>query len=125
MAVQSYGDTDNPAQPVAFAADAATGGLKSLTVTLSGTPGTVTTITLPDSAQGFRLYPSHDTRFAVGEAPATAATSAAATIAAAAFAVGATAKANLWEERSIAAGASRTLRLKSATASAVVEVEVY
>jgi len=112
--------------PTKLNPDAATGTLLSIVVTLSGTPGTVTIITLPDSAQGFRLCPAtYEIRFAVGEAPAAEATSSTTTIAANLFAVGAVAKADQWETRLIAAGASRTLQLRSATASVVVQVGVF
>lgn len=112
--------------PVGLTPDAALGALLSIRVTLSATPGNVTAITLPDVAQGFRLYPaSNDIRFAIGEDPAAEATSASTPIAAAAFAVGAVAKADTWETRLVAAGASRTLRLRSATASVVVEIGVF
>lgn len=106
--------------------DALNGVLKSIKCTLSATPGTLTTITLPDNAQGFRLYPAtSDIRFAIGENPAAEATDTDGTVAAADFAVGAIAKADQWETRLLAAGTARTLRLRSATASVVVEVGVF
>lgn len=113
-------------QPVGFDADAVSGELSSLEVTLSGTPGTVTTITLPNTARGIRLFPrSNHIRFAIGESPAAVGASSSQTVAAAAFGAGGIAKADLWEVRLLEAGASRTLRLRSTTASVVVDIECF
>ena len=107
-------------------ADAVTGALKSIEITLSGTPGTVTTVTIPDTAQGIRLYPrSNGIRFAIGEDPAAVGTSSNTTIAASAFTVGGVAKADQWETRILAAGTSRTVRIRSITASVVIDMEVF
>jgi hypothetical protein len=107
-------------------ADARTGALASIEITLSGTPGTVTTVTIPDTARGVRLYPrSNAIRFAIGEDPAAVATSSAATIAATVLAAGGIAKADQWEVRLLEAGTDRTVRLRSATASVVVDLEVF
>ena len=126
LAVNGHELGDTYPLPVGLGADARTGALFSLSVTLSGTPNTVTTITLPDNARGFRLYPtSNDVRFAVGENPATLATATATTIAAAAFGVGGIAKGDQFETRLLEAGTSRTLRLSSATASTVVTAETF
>jgi hypothetical protein len=110
----------------ALNADARTGALLSIEITLSGTAGTVTTVTIPDTARGVRLYPRSDAiRFAIGEDPAAVATSSATTIAATALAVGGIAKADQWEVRLLEAGTERTVRLRSATASVVVDLEVF
>jgi hypothetical protein len=110
----------------ALNADARTGALASIEITLSGTPGTVTTVTIPDTARGVRLYPrSNAIRFAIGEDPAAVATSSSTTIAASALAAGGIAKADTWEVRLLEAGSSRTVRLRSATASVVVDLEVF
>jgi hypothetical protein len=110
----------------ALNADARTGALLSIEITLSGTAGTVTTVTIPDTARGVRLYPRSDAiRFAIGEDPAAVATSSATTIAATALAVGGIAKADQWEVRLLEAGTGRTVRLRSATASVVVDLEVF
>ena len=121
------GDIDIVSMPdVELAPDARTGVLKSIEITLSGTPGTVTTVTIPDTAQGIRLYPrTHHIRFAIGEDPAAVATSSSTTIAASAFAIGGVAKADAWEVRLLATGTSRTVRLRSITASVVVDMEVF
>jgi hypothetical protein len=109
-----------------FPSDARNGALGSLEATLSITPGTVTTITLPDTAQGFRLYPRVNAiRFAIGENPAAVGASSSTTIAASAFGVGGIAKKDQWEVRLLETGASRTLRLSSLVASTVVDVEVF
>ena len=109
-----------------FGADAKTGVLKSLVATLSDTANTVTTVTLPDNVRGFRLFPrANAIRFAVGENTVAVGTSSSTTVAASVFTVGGIAKADMWETRLISAGASRTLRLSSATASVVVDIEVF
>jgi hypothetical protein len=112
--------------PMGLGADARTGKLFSLSATLSDTPGTVTTITLPDSARGIRLNPtSDDIQFAVGEDPDVLATSSDTTIAVDTFGVGGIAKGDAWEVRLIEDGTARTLHLASATASVVVTVETF
>jgi hypothetical protein len=123
----NIGDVDVLTLPsVNLSADAIQGQLGSIEITLSGTPGTVTTFTFPDTAQGFNLYPrSNPARFAIGEDPAAVATSSSTSIAAAALAVGGIAKADQWTTRLIAAGTSRTLRLRSLTASLVIDLEVF
>jgi len=111
---------------VDLSADALNGALKSIEITLSGTPGTITTVTIPDTAHGIRLYPrTNGIRFAIVEDPAAVAKSSSTTIAAAAFAIGGVAKADTWEVRLLAAGTSRTVRLRSITASVVVDMEVF
>ena len=106
-----------------------TGAEKSVEITLSATPGTVTNITVPDTAKGFKLYPRTDhIRFSVNNtSPAAVATVATndQTVVAADFAVGGIAKGNLWETRLLPNGASRTISLRSATASVVVDLEVF
>jgi hypothetical protein len=108
---------------VALRGDARTGCLKSIKVTLSAVPGAVTSVTLPAGVRGFRLYPDKDVRFAIDEDPAAEATSADAAIAANAFAVGGIAKASQWETRLLES--YTTLRLRSAQASAVIEIEIF
>lgn len=111
---------------VALTPDARNAALSSIEIALSGTPGTVTTVTIPDTAQGVRLYPrSNAVRFAIGEDPAAVGASSATTIAAAAFGVGGVAKADMWETRLLAAGTSRTVRLRSAIASVIIDMEVF
>ncbi len=82
-----------------LAADARSGKLKSIKVTLSGTAGTVTSIAVPNTARGVRVYPDKEVRFAVDEDPAAEATSSAAGVAEAAMAVGGYAAAAEWEAR--------------------------
>jgi len=103
-----------------------TGVEGSIEVTLSGTPGDVTVITLPDSSKGFKLFPrTNAIRFSVNATPAAVATSATTPIAASAFAIGGIAKENLWEIRLLPPGTSRTLNLRSITASVVIDIEVF
>src|SRR5688500_15787930 len=105
--------TESNPLPTDLAPDAAAGTLLAVSATLSATPGTVKTVTLPDSAQGFRLTPSADVVFAVGEDPEELATHAAGddSIAEADFSIGNVAAANVAEVRTLAAGTDRTLRL--------------
>jgi hypothetical protein len=103
-----------------------TGAEQSLQITLSGTPGTVTTITLPDAAKGVKMYPvSQKVQFAINNAAATLATSTATTIAASAFGVGGIAFNDMWETRLLPSGADRTLSLVGGFANTVVYVEVF
>jgi hypothetical protein len=111
---------------VDLSADALQGALSSIEITLSATVGTVTTVTLPDTARGFNLYArANPARFAINEDPAAVGTSSSTTIAASAFTVGGIAKADQWTTRLIAAGTNRTLRLRSLTASLVLDLEVF
>jgi hypothetical protein len=115
-------------QSVSLNPDARNAALGSIEITLSGTPGTVTVVTLPDYARGFRLFPrSNACRFAIGQVPAAVATVATGdqVVAAADFAVGGIAKADGWEVRLLVAGTARTLQISSITASLIVDVECF
>lgn len=105
-------------------AGARAGALKSIQATLS-TAGTVTTVFVPDSAIGFRLYPGTAVRFAINENPAAIATSSSTSIATSALAVGGIARASAWEQRYLPPGVSRTLRLIGAAGSEVVDIEFF
>jgi len=113
-----------------------TGVEKSIEITLSGTPGTLKTITIPDDAKGFRIFPrSSAVRFAVYQSDAArtlAAVAANATgtaaVAASDFAIGGIAKPDLWETRLLPpklSGVNRTVTLRSITASVVIDMEVF
>ena len=116
-----------------------TGAERSIEVTLSGTPGTLTTITLPADVKGFRLYPrTNHVRFAVYHLNATrtlaaVATDSTGTVAASAFAIGGIAKNDIWETRLLpsvnkypnGASVERVLTLRSITASVVIDVEIF
>lgn len=110
-----------------LAADARSGKIKSIKVTLSGTAGTVTSVTVPDSARGVRMYPDKQVRFAVDENPAAEATSSSTTVTSAALATGGYAAAAEWEARLLEEynGAARTVRLMGAIGSEVVLVEFF
>jgi hypothetical protein len=111
---------------MALAADARQGALFSIEITLSATPGTVTTLTIPDSARGFCLFPRNgNARFAVNENPAAVGASSATSIAASAMTAGGIAKQSEWVTRLIEAGTSRTIRLRSLTASLILDLEVF
>lgn len=124
-------------------ATARNGILWSASVTL-GTTGQVSSFTLPDDAIGFRLLPTTtDVYFAVNEDPqatgvikAIPATGAGGnagvtTAIASVWGVGGVAKAStsVWEDRRLEPcsklGTARTLRIRPATSSSVVVIEVY
>ena len=96
-------------------------------IILSGTPGTITTVAIPDSAKGFKLYPqSNDVSFAVNQTLVAApANDSDTTILSTDWVVGAFAKGNTCETRLLPPSTSRTLQILSATASVVVELEVF
>lgn len=113
--------------PADLAPDAITGQLLAILATLSASAGTVKTVDIPNTARGFRLTPSADVVYAVGEDPAALATHTAGdnSIATADFSKGNVAAANAPEVRTLATGTGRTLRLRSATASATVLIELF
>lgn len=118
--------TDDNALPVRIRADARESALKSLQVTLSGTPETVTSIEVPDVANGVRIYPQAQAiRFAVNENPAAIGTETTVTGLEADWTVGGIAHADAWEVRLLEPGTSRTLRMTSLVASVVVELELF
>ncbi len=94
-----------------------------------GTANTVTTITLPDWARGFRLTSAAAVEFAVNENPATPASTSGTTLVAASMAVGGTAAADTPETRILPEPdedyPTRTLKIKSQTGAAVVLVELF
>lgn len=110
-----------------LAADARSGKVKSIKVTLQAAPGTVTSVAVPESARGVRLYPDKQLRFAVDENPAVEATSAAVSVAESAMAAGGYAAAEEWEVRLLEEynGAARTVRLIGAAGNEVVLVEFF
>ena len=100
---------------------------KSIEITLSGTPGELSTVTLPDDAIGFKIYPrTNHIRFAVNQGAAAVATGTT-TVTAANFAVGGIAKNDMWEVRLLPPRylGARILTLRSTTASVVVDLEVF
>lgn len=113
--------------------------VQSMSVTLSGSAGTVTSITLPRWAKGFRLKPATNAgRFSVGRTPAAQAAKTATTLATSDFAEGAAMEADVWEARLLpsvarkadgtvdpSSAAGRVLKLRSTTASLVVQVELF
>lgn len=112
-----------------------TGSEASIEITLSGTPGNLTTVTLPTTAKGFRLYPrTNHVRFAVYNSDsartlAAVATDSDGTVAAADLAIGGIAKNDQWETRLLPAepqgSVGRVLTLRSTTASVVVDLETF
>lgn len=114
--------------------DCRAGALYKASVTL-GTTSQVSTFTLPDDAIGFRLRPTTtDVYFAINEDPTTltAITNAGSTTTVStAFGAGGVAKADAWEVRllehvkQVGVGTGRTLRLRPATSSSVVVIEVF
>lgn len=122
----NFVSSQNPVH-ISAGADAKLSCLKQVQVTLTDA-NTVYTVGLPTTARGFTLYPSTaDVIFAVGEDPAALATKAGATVAAD-FGVGATAPFGLTTTRVMVYSLAQSggdLRLRSATASAVVVVGIF
>lgn len=108
--------------------DARQGAMKAVSITLSATPNTVSSVPVPTGAMGFRLFPTTaDVVFAVDENPAALAAyteTGANNLALGGLSTGNAATANALEVRLLAAGAA-TVRLASATASAVVRVGFF
>jgi hypothetical protein len=105
-------------------ADARQGSMKQISLTL-GSGGTVTVVTLPSGALGYRITAgSAIILHAVDEDPAVLATSSGQAVAAAALGVGNSVPASGIETRILAATAA-TLHLQSATASATLLLEVW
>lgn len=120
--------------PDSRAADTGVSGMLHEDITLSGTPNTVTTITLPDDAIGYRLSnASAVCRFNVNADPVQAAGLSSTTIAVANMKAGnrlasGTAETRILEPVVATNGGvttGRTLRILSATASATLTVEVW
>ena len=88
------------------------GGLWTL-----GSASVVESVAVPDWANGFRLRPSADTRFAVGEDPAASG--------AETLTTGNTAYANETEVRLLESGTGRTLRLLTTSAGSTVGVGFF
>ena len=106
-----------------------TGASQSIEITLSGTPSTVTTVTIPSHFKGFRLYSaSDDIRFAVNATVAAVGTSSSQTIDIDDFGIGGLCKAASWETRLLPSQqgtTQRTITLSSLTASSVLTLEVF
>lgn len=102
---------------LSLAPDARQGKLLSGTFTLSGVPGSPTTISIPGGSRGFRLYPYSGTcRFGIDEAPQTVGSNA--------LTKGGNARENEWEVRLLDPDAI-TLYLASQVNNLVVEVEFF
>lgn len=107
--------------------------VRSIELTLSGTPGVISTITVPSGAKGFRLYPrSNHIRFMVNAGGSTnqiaaVAASSALIITSTDAARGGIAKNDAWETRLLPAidNRPRYLYLRSTTASVVVDIEFF
>lgn len=107
---------------------------RSIEITLNGTPGTLTTVTLPTDVKGIKLYPrTTPIRFAAyyGNSVRTLAavsTDTSGTVIAANLAIGGVAKNDIWETRLLMPNlqaTTRILTIRSTTASAVVDLEVF
>lgn len=121
--------------PMGMTADVRPAKLVSATVTLSAVAGQVRAIEVPDFARGFKLYPTgapcQFTQNTAGDAagldPEASAIIAAGTtkVAQTSFKRGGIAKKDQWETRLLAVGTNREVRLISAQANLVVEVEFF
>jgi hypothetical protein len=103
-------------QPIVLNADARTAALSSGLWTLDSTT-VVESIAIPNFARGFRLRPSSDVKFAVGEDPVANG--------AETLTVGNTAYANETEVRLLDPGTGRTLRLLTTVAAATCGVGFF
>ncbi len=109
-----------------------TGKSKSIEITLS-TAGTVTTLTLPSDAKGFRVYSSTDRiRFSVNNTVEVKATSVLTTIPASALAVGGIVLPGYWETRLLpsivktkSTDPQRTISFSSALDNSVFDLETF
>lgn len=109
-----------------------TGSTKSLEVTLSGTPGTVSTVYIPTDAKGFKIISASKVRFAVNATVAVVGTSSTASTASSVFTNGGVAEAGLAEVRLLPSNKKtkstdleRYITLISLVASVVVTIEVF
>jgi len=110
-----------------------TGKEKSIQITLSATPETVTTISIPSDYKGFRIYSANDNViFAVNATVVAVGTSSATTIASSAFTVGGVALSGQWETRLLppstkqkSTDAERYITLYSLVASTVLTLEIF
>jgi hypothetical protein len=110
--LRSVGD-NRLVEEVSFPTDARASRLQSGTFTIN----TSGSITIPNWAQGFRLYPNADIRFMIDSAPQAASGGV--------ILDGGTAKSDLWESRTLLNdGNTHTLYLLSAASMSVV-VEVF
>lgn len=114
---------DNYFSTVRFQPDSSEGRIASITATL-GAIGTVTTIAIPNWANGFRLYPDGEIKFDIGRDPQDLAT-ASTTIALGDLGRGGYAKQSSWEVRLLQSTPSRELRLTGVAGGEVVDVEFF
>lgn len=108
--------TDATPLPVSLPADARNAALSGGLWTLASIT-VVESIAIPDVACGFRLRPSADVRFAVGEDPVV--------LAGESLVVGNTAFAGENETRLLATGTGRTLRLLGTVAAQTVNISFF
>ena len=104
------------ANEIGLRADARQAALSGGLWTLAST-SVVESISIPDFARGFRLRPSADVRFAIGEDPVA--------LAGETLVVGNTAYANETETRLLVDGTGRTLRLLGTSAGMTVGVGFF
>ena len=107
---------ENVLQSLAF--NARQGGLVSMQATMLSTLGVLAynSITLPDGANGFRIYPSAAVRFAINEDPVAITTT---------FVAGAVADATAWTSKMLVPGISRTLRFTAASTATTVIIDAF
>ena len=110
-----------------------TGIEQSANITLSATPETITTVTLPADVKGFRMYSaSNNIRFAVNGTVVAVGASSSQTVAATVFKRGGVVLAGAWETRLLPSAvrtkstdANRTITLYSLVASTAVTIELF
>jgi hypothetical protein len=110
-----------------------TGNEKSIEITLSGTPETVTTVSIPSYAKGFRVYSATlGLRFAVNATVTAIGTSSDTTIASSVFTTGGVIVPANWETRLLppqirikSTDVERTISFSCTVASAVFKLEIF
>ena len=102
---------------------------KFLKIVTSVNAGSVTSITVPDTAKGFRIYPSGaDIQFAINGSPVSIGSEIGQTIPAGSLLTGQIAKADQWETRLLNGfgdTGSRIVTVKADTVSSVFWFEVF
>lgn len=113
----------NAFQQIRFQPDSGRMTIANISLTL-GSVNTVTVVDIPDWANGFRLYPSGNLRFAVDQTPTTA-TSSNTSVGVNDLGVGGFARGNTWEVRVLALPPSRTLHILALAGGETVDLEFF
>lgn len=121
-----YAASSSDLQSRQYASYQDTGFESSLTIVLASS-NTVATVTLPDDAKGFKLYPrSTSIRFSVNQSTVTvSSTSYNTSFASSDLGAGGIAKNDQWETRLLPYGKGRQLMLRPDSSSVTVDLEAF